>query len=178
MVRLLWHCLGHVYAKHWEHLGSLNLRPQFGLVLAHLLQLAKMYDLMEEKELNSLQNTLILARPSAATLNQQPTRHLKRGLDEAKETQISNASINPNSVQGRIHQAQQRKQQAQAATIQQQHTGKEQKQTTAKTSTMGMAMAATMKSGSWSGHSAAVMAQTGTSGPGTLLTTTNYAQTC
>ncbi|KAL3094744.1 hypothetical protein niasHS_006039 [Heterodera schachtii] len=64
MVRLLWHCAGHAYAKHWEHLNTLNLRLQFGLVLAHMAKLAKLYSLLTDKELSSLSHTLQLARPS------------------------------------------------------------------------------------------------------------------
>jgi len=61
--RLLWHCLGHVYAKHWDLMALLNLRPQYGLVLAHMANIAKLFVLLDSKELNSLNSTLFLVRP-------------------------------------------------------------------------------------------------------------------
>jgi len=63
MLRLLWHCCGHLYSKHWDHLAALNLRPQFGLVLAHITRIAKIFTLMDSKELMLLTKTLGLVRP-------------------------------------------------------------------------------------------------------------------
>lgn len=63
IIRFLWHCCGHIYSKHWDLMANLNLRPQYGLVLAHLAAVAKQYVLLDSKEMNSLTNTLCLVRP-------------------------------------------------------------------------------------------------------------------
>ncbi|KHN83831.1 MOB kinase activator-like 2 [Toxocara canis] len=63
LVRLLWHCCGHLYSKHWEQLAVLNLRAQCSLVLAHMHIIAKMYALLDSKELSALSHTLQLVRP-------------------------------------------------------------------------------------------------------------------
>ncbi|KAI6177097.1 Mob1/phocein family protein [Aphelenchoides bicaudatus] len=63
IVKFLWHCCGHLYSKHWDLMALLNLRPQYGLVLAHLAAIAKQYVLLDSKEMNSLTNTLYLVRP-------------------------------------------------------------------------------------------------------------------
>jgi len=63
IIRLLWQCCGHLYTKHWDLMAVLNLRPQYGLVLAHLAAIAKQFVLLDSKELNSLTNTLCLVRP-------------------------------------------------------------------------------------------------------------------
>lgn len=57
VIRYLWHCCGHLYSKHWEQLTMLNLRPQCGLVLAHLHMIAKLYGLLDSKDLTSLSHT-------------------------------------------------------------------------------------------------------------------------
>lgn len=58
LISLLWHSCGHLYTNHWEQLSSLNLRSQYGLVVAHMYCIAKMYDLLENKELSALSHTL------------------------------------------------------------------------------------------------------------------------
>lgn len=63
LIRLLWHSCGHLYTNHWEQLATLNLRSQYGLVVAHMYSIAKMYDLLESKELSALSHTLQLVRP-------------------------------------------------------------------------------------------------------------------
>ncbi|VDK44537.1 unnamed protein product [Anisakis simplex] len=63
LVRLLWHCCGHLYSRHWEQLAMLNLRAQCSLVLAHMHIIAKMYTLIDSKELSALTHTLQLVRP-------------------------------------------------------------------------------------------------------------------
>ena len=63
VLRLLWHCVGHIYAKHWELMALLNLRPQCGLILAHLTAISKLFALLDAKELASLISTLSLVRP-------------------------------------------------------------------------------------------------------------------
>jgi hypothetical protein len=63
MIRLLWHCCGHLYTKHWDDLATLNLRPQCSLVLAHITRIAKMFALLDSKELAILNNTVHLVRP-------------------------------------------------------------------------------------------------------------------
>uniref|UniRef100_A0A915ED28 Mob1/phocein family protein n=1 Tax=Ditylenchus dipsaci TaxID=166011 RepID=A0A915ED28_9BILA len=67
MTRLLWHCCGHLYAKHWDQLATLNLRPQFGLVLAHMTRMAKIYGLLDTKEFSLITNTMQAIRPTALT---------------------------------------------------------------------------------------------------------------
>ncbi|VDK87965.1 unnamed protein product [Litomosoides sigmodontis] len=64
LMRLLWHSCGHLYTNHWEQLATLNLRSQYGLVIAHMYSIAKMYDLLESKELSALSHTLQLVRPA------------------------------------------------------------------------------------------------------------------
>ncbi|KAL3981741.1 Mob1/phocein family protein [Acanthocheilonema viteae] len=64
LIRLLWHSCGHLYTNHWEQLATLNLRSQYGLVVAHMYSIAKMYDLLESKELSALSHTLQLVRPA------------------------------------------------------------------------------------------------------------------
>lgn len=63
MIRLLWHCCGHLYTKHWDHLQILNLRPQCGLAIAHLAKIAKIFALLDTKEYAVLAKTLYLVRP-------------------------------------------------------------------------------------------------------------------
>ncbi|VDN56234.1 unnamed protein product [Dracunculus medinensis] len=58
LLQLLWHCCGHLYTNHWEQLSALNLRPQFSLVLAHMHSIAKIYGLMDSKELSIISRTL------------------------------------------------------------------------------------------------------------------------
>lgn len=62
VIRLLWHCCGHLYSNHWEQMAVLNLRPQCSIVLAHLHMVAKMYGLLDSKELSMLSHTLQLVR--------------------------------------------------------------------------------------------------------------------
>lgn len=51
--------------KHFfrAQISSLNIRPQFSLMLLHLAKFAKMYELMDSKELSSLNNVVQLIRP-------------------------------------------------------------------------------------------------------------------
>ncbi|CAD5217679.1 unnamed protein product [Bursaphelenchus okinawaensis] len=63
IIKLLWHCCGHLYARHWDTMHALNLRPQTALVLAHMASIAKLYNLLDQKEMTSLTNTLHLVRP-------------------------------------------------------------------------------------------------------------------
>ncbi|VDN06191.1 unnamed protein product [Thelazia callipaeda] len=65
LLRLLWHSCGHLYTNHWEQLAALNLRSQYSLVVAHLYSIARMYNLLESKELSALSHTLQLVRPRA-----------------------------------------------------------------------------------------------------------------
>ncbi|KAI3414054.1 hypothetical protein GPALN_011520 [Globodera pallida] len=169
MVRLLWHCAGHVYAKHWEHLTALNLRLQFGLVLAHMAKLAKLYSLMSDKELSPLMHTLQLARPSTTTMTtasasdsceqpssgavveqQQQHRPTKRALDDSTLTTTAGTTTASNgsstAVQGRAIQQQKKahKREAKEDCKQAQHHPQH----------------CTLKSGSWGGHSASTVALT------------------
>uniref|UniRef100_A0A0N5AEX5 Mob1/phocein family protein n=1 Tax=Syphacia muris TaxID=451379 RepID=A0A0N5AEX5_9BILA len=57
VARYLWHCCGHLYSKHWDQLTVLNLRPQCSLVLGHLHMIAKLYGLLDSKDLTSLSHT-------------------------------------------------------------------------------------------------------------------------
>lgn len=63
MIRYLWHCCGHLYSKHWDLLGLLNLRPQYGLVISHLARISRMYKLLDAKEVVAIHSTLQLIRP-------------------------------------------------------------------------------------------------------------------
>lgn len=63
MVKLMWHCCGHLFIKHWEQLAMLNIHLQFSLVLAHLSKVVKFYSILDAKENLSLQNTLQKIRP-------------------------------------------------------------------------------------------------------------------
>ena len=81
VIRLLWHCLGHLYLKHWDHLGrkllkdlilkfsgSLELRPQCALVLAHLSCLSKLFNLLDAKDQALVEETLTIVRPPLFTV--------------------------------------------------------------------------------------------------------------
>ncbi|KAI1722671.1 mob1/phocein family domain-containing protein [Ditylenchus destructor] len=91
MTRLLWYCCGHLYTKHWEQLAILNLRPQFGLVLAHMSRLAKNYGLMESKEMTSLNNTLQQVRPSSHNPSSQSRPTKRQNSDHDSTQQPENA---------------------------------------------------------------------------------------
>lgn len=94
IIRLLWHCCGHLYTKHWDLMAILNLRPQYGLVLAHLAAISKLFMLLDSKELNSLINTLSLVRPSCL---QAPPAKKFGGVGEQFSFADSSAAVNPNS---------------------------------------------------------------------------------
>ncbi|VDK43184.1 unnamed protein product [Gongylonema pulchrum] len=68
LVRLLWHSCGHLYKNHWEQLSTLNLRSQYSLVVAHMHCIAKMYDLLDNKELSALSHTLQRTRCDEAVV--------------------------------------------------------------------------------------------------------------
>jgi len=94
IIRLLWHCCGHLYSKHWDLMLILNLRPQYGLVLAHLGAIAKLFMLLDSKEFNSLTNTLSLVRPSCL---QAPPPKRFGGMGEQLGFSDSSANVNPNT---------------------------------------------------------------------------------
>uniref|UniRef100_A0A914GWE7 Uncharacterized protein n=1 Tax=Globodera rostochiensis TaxID=31243 RepID=A0A914GWE7_GLORO len=154
MVRLLWHCAGHAYAKHWEHLTALNLRLQFGLVLAHMAKLAKLYSLMSDKELSPLMHTLQLARPSTTTMTtasaSDSCEAAVRALDDSTLTTTAGTTTASNgsstALQGRAIQQQKKahKREAKEDCKQAQHHPQH----------------CTLKSGSWGGHSASTVALT------------------
>uniref|UniRef100_A0A7E4W9G2 MOB kinase activator-like 2 n=1 Tax=Panagrellus redivivus TaxID=6233 RepID=A0A7E4W9G2_PANRE len=79
MIRYLWHCCGHLYSKHWDQLAALNLRPQCGLVLAHIQRIAKDFGLLDSKELAILSKTLSLVRPPH--VNEPPAKRIG-GVDD------------------------------------------------------------------------------------------------
>lgn len=91
MTRFLWYCCGHLYTKHWEQLAILNLRPQFGLVLAHMSRMAKNYGLMESKEMTSLNNTLQQVRPSSYNTSSQSRATKRQNSDHDSSQQPDNA---------------------------------------------------------------------------------------
>lgn len=62
MIRYLWHCCGHIYTKHWDLLGLLNLRLQYRLVLSHLAKISQMYRLLDAKEDVAICSTLQLIK--------------------------------------------------------------------------------------------------------------------
>jgi len=67
VLRLLWHCAGHLFTAHWDALETLQLRSQCGLVLAHLHRLAIAHQLLDSKELAALAHTVQLVRPATNT---------------------------------------------------------------------------------------------------------------
>lgn len=129
IIRLLWHCCGHLYTKwvllfillslikrlhfnfffwffelnlinfifrHWDLMAILNLRPQYGLVLAHLASISKIYMLLDSKELNSLTNTLSLVRPSC--LQAPPAKRFGFGGEQFSTSTDSSVTVNPNTT--------------------------------------------------------------------------------
>ncbi|KJH41647.1 Mob1/phocein family protein [Dictyocaulus viviparus] len=63
VVRLLWHCCGHLASKHWDDLGQLELRPQCSLVMAHLAKLSKTFALLDIKDQQLINNLVQAIRP-------------------------------------------------------------------------------------------------------------------
>ncbi|TMS36924.1 hypothetical protein L596_003979 [Steinernema carpocapsae] len=61
-MKLLWHCIGHLYTKHWDQMAMLNLRPQVAVVLAHMQRIAKEYSLMDSKDFSTMSHTVQLVR--------------------------------------------------------------------------------------------------------------------
>ncbi|KAJ1362393.1 hypothetical protein KIN20_021927 [Parelaphostrongylus tenuis] len=66
VIRLLWHCCGHLASKHWDELGQLELRPQCALVMAHLAKLSKTFALLDSKDQQLINNMVQTIRPSNA----------------------------------------------------------------------------------------------------------------
>ncbi|KAE9414666.1 hypothetical protein Angca_006768, partial [Angiostrongylus cantonensis] len=64
VIRLLWHCCGHLASKHWDELGQLELRPQCALVMAHLAKLSKTFALLDPKDQQLISNMVQTIRPS------------------------------------------------------------------------------------------------------------------
>ncbi|KAK6033062.1 Mob1/phocein family protein [Teladorsagia circumcincta] len=64
VIRLLWHCCGHLALKHWDELGQLELRPQCALVMAHLSKLSKTFALLDSKDQQLINNMVQTIRPS------------------------------------------------------------------------------------------------------------------
>ncbi|XGW32745.1 hypothetical protein V3C99_017348 [Haemonchus contortus] len=64
VIRLLWHCCGHLASKHWDELGQLELRPQCALVMAHLSKLSKTFALLDSKDQQLINNMVQTIRPS------------------------------------------------------------------------------------------------------------------
>ncbi|WKY16304.1 hypothetical protein Q1695_001186 [Nippostrongylus brasiliensis] len=67
VIRLLWHCCGHLASKHWDELGQLELRPQCALVMAHLSKLSKTFTLLDSKDQQLINNMVQTIRPSHVT---------------------------------------------------------------------------------------------------------------
>uniref|UniRef100_A0A914WZ26 Uncharacterized protein n=1 Tax=Plectus sambesii TaxID=2011161 RepID=A0A914WZ26_9BILA len=63
VVRLLWHCCGHLYSSHWDQLCMLGLRPQASLVLAHMDAFCSTANLLDAKDAAALRQTVALVRP-------------------------------------------------------------------------------------------------------------------
>lgn len=91
MIRLLWHCCGHLYTKHWEHLQILNLQPQCGLVIAHLTKIAKIFALLDTKEFAVLTKTLYLVRPPY--VQEQPPAKRVGGVNDHGNGQSNDPSV-------------------------------------------------------------------------------------
>ncbi|VDK46862.1 unnamed protein product, partial [Cylicostephanus goldi] len=73
VIRLLWHCCGHLASKHWDELGELHcfssyvegqleLRPQCALVMAHLSKLSKTFALLDSKDQQLINNMVQTVR--------------------------------------------------------------------------------------------------------------------
>uniref|UniRef100_A0AC35TYE7 MOB kinase activator-like 2 n=1 Tax=Rhabditophanes sp. KR3021 TaxID=114890 RepID=A0AC35TYE7_9BILA len=77
--KLLWHCCGHLYGKHWDDLGRLNLRSQCSMLLAHILTIGKEFGLLDSKDLVSIHHIVNLIRPyyiqNPAGTNLSPSIH-------------------------------------------------------------------------------------------------------
>uniref|UniRef100_A0A0N4Z437 MOB kinase activator-like 2 n=1 Tax=Parastrongyloides trichosuri TaxID=131310 RepID=A0A0N4Z437_PARTI len=63
MTKLLWHCCGHLYSKHWDDLNTLNLGSQCSMIFAHITCLAKEFNLLDSKDLSAIQHIVNLIRP-------------------------------------------------------------------------------------------------------------------
>lgn len=96
MIRLLWHCCGHLYTKHWDHLQILNLRPQCGLAIAHLTKIAKIFALLDTKEYAVLAKTLYLVRPPI--IPEPPAKRIGAQHDDQGNSSSNDSSIRWNKV--------------------------------------------------------------------------------
>uniref|UniRef100_A0AAF5DLB1 EB domain-containing protein n=1 Tax=Strongyloides stercoralis TaxID=6248 RepID=A0AAF5DLB1_STRER len=63
MMKLLWHCCGHLYCKHWDDLVSLNLGSQCSIIFAHITFLAREFNLLDNNDLSAIQHIVNLIRP-------------------------------------------------------------------------------------------------------------------
>uniref|UniRef100_A0A1I7ZE57 MOB kinase activator-like 2 n=1 Tax=Steinernema glaseri TaxID=37863 RepID=A0A1I7ZE57_9BILA len=68
-MKLLWHCIGHLYTDHWDQMAVLNLRPQVAAVLSHMLKIATIYSLMDAKHLAVVSHTVSLVRSAQMRQN-------------------------------------------------------------------------------------------------------------
>lgn len=63
MLRHLFHCMGHMYLKHWDVLGALQLRPQCAMVFAHIAELGRIFNLLDAKDQEQVDDCVIEVRP-------------------------------------------------------------------------------------------------------------------
>ncbi|CAB3400727.1 unnamed protein product [Caenorhabditis bovis] len=69
MLRYMWHCMGHLYIKHWNELGILQLRPQCAMVLAHISVMGRTFNLLDPKDQHNVDATVIMVRPDVQVLS-------------------------------------------------------------------------------------------------------------
>ncbi|PAV78642.1 hypothetical protein WR25_12813 isoform B [Diploscapter pachys] len=75
IMKHLWHCLGHLYHKHWDHLGQLELRPQCALVMVHMAKLSKHFQLLDPKDEQLLNSTVQQIRPAFPSIYLLPSEN-------------------------------------------------------------------------------------------------------
>ncbi|CAI2355875.1 unnamed protein product [Caenorhabditis sp. 36 PRJEB53466] len=70
MLRHLFHCMGHMYTKHWDVLGALQLRPQCAMVFAHIAELGRTFNLLDAKEQEQVDECVVEVRPVLPVFSQ------------------------------------------------------------------------------------------------------------
>ncbi|CAC35811.1 Mps one binder kinase activator-like 2 [Caenorhabditis elegans] len=70
MLSHLFHCMGHMYLKHWDVLGALQLRPQCAIVFAHIAELGRTFSLLDAKDQEQVDECVTEVRPILPVLSQ------------------------------------------------------------------------------------------------------------
>uniref|UniRef100_A0A8R1DGA1 Mps One Binder (Mats/MOB1) homolog n=1 Tax=Caenorhabditis japonica TaxID=281687 RepID=A0A8R1DGA1_CAEJA len=95
ILRHLLHCMGHMYLKHWDVLGALQLRPQCAMVFAHIGELGRIYGLLDAKEQEQVDALVIEVRPILPTFS-----HTTSLDGEDQQTDDDRSSRVPSSKSG------------------------------------------------------------------------------